>query len=55
MMGKLSTGLSANNFEFLLSSFILSLGIFAAAHDMKSEWVVVNGVSHFADSRPRES
>ncbi|KAL9978645.1 hypothetical protein ACROYT_G016187 [Oculina patagonica] len=30
-------------------------GIFAAAHDMKSEWVVVKGVSHFADSSTRQS
>ncbi len=36
----------------LLSFFVLSVGIFVAAHDMKSEWVVVKGVSHFAgDSR----
>jgi len=26
------------------------LGIFTAAHDLKSEWVVVKGVSRFADS-----
>jgi len=26
------------------------LGIFTAAHDLKSEWVVVKGVSGFADS-----
>ncbi|XP_078368871.1 uncharacterized protein LOC144652677 [Oculina patagonica] len=30
-------------------------GIFAAAHDMKSEWVVVKGVSHFADSSTCQS
>ena len=40
---------------FNLSFFILSLGIFAAAHDMKSEWVVVKGVSHFEDSSTHES
>ncbi|KAL9978654.1 hypothetical protein ACROYT_G016197 [Oculina patagonica] len=30
-------------------------GIFAAAHDMKSEWVVVKGVSHFTDSSTCQS
>ncbi|KAL9978643.1 hypothetical protein ACROYT_G016184 [Oculina patagonica] len=30
-------------------------GIFAAAHDMKSEWVVVKGVSNFADSSTCQS
>ena len=47
----LPAGLSATFFFF----FILSLGIFAASHDMKSEWVVVKGMSHFADSRTHES
>ena len=36
---------------YLLTFFLFSflLGIFTAAHDLKSEWVVVKGVSHFAD------
>jgi len=29
---------------------LFSLGLYTAAHDLKSEWVVVKGVAHFADS-----
>lgn len=38
---------------FIVCSFLL--GIFTAAHDLKSEWVVVKGVSHFADSSANKS
>ena len=35
-------------YTFFVCSFLL--GMFSAAHDLKSEWVVVKGVSRFADS-----
>ena len=31
-------------------------GLFAAAHDLKIEWVIVKGISHFADgTNPAEN
>ena len=27
----------------------LSIGVFAAAHDLKTEWTVIKGISRFAD------
>jgi len=38
---------------FLVCSFLL--GVFTAAYDLKSEWVVVKGVSCFADSSANKS
>ena len=29
--------------------FLLPTGLFAAAHDMNIEWVIVKGISHFSD------
>ena len=31
------------------SIFFFTLGIFAAAHDLKTEWVVIKGISGYAD------
>jgi len=44
--------LFAHTLHVLNNVFVCSylLGIFTAAHDLKSEWVVVKGVSCFADS-----
>ena len=41
-----------NVLTFFVFSFLL--GIFTAAHDLKSEWVVVKGVSHFADGSAKK-
>ena len=30
-------------------SIFFTLGIFAAAHDLKTEWVVIKGISGYAD------
>ena len=30
-------------------------GLFLAAHDLKIEWIVIKGVSNFADGRESES
>ena len=41
-----------------MDCFFFSLtGLFAAAHDMKIEWVIVKGISHFSDdsNTPDES
>jgi len=47
----LSIYLLAHTLHVLNTSFVCCLvGIFTAAHDLKSEWVVVKGVSRFADS-----
>lgn len=29
--------------------FVLLTGVFAAAHDLKTEWVVIKGISRYAD------
>ena len=34
---------------FYWSVFLLLTGLFAAAHDMNIEWVIVKGISHFSD------
>ena len=39
-----------NTFCFIHNSLLLYvLGIFSAAHDLKIEWVVVKGISGYAD------
>ena len=42
---------------FYWSVFPLLKGLFAAAHDMNIEWVIVKGISHFSDdsNTPDES
>ena len=42
---------------FYWSVFLLLTGLFAAAHDMNIEWVIVKGISHFSDdsNTPDES
>ena len=36
--------------EFFIGLFFFPLaGLFAAAHDMNIEWVIVKGISHFSD------
>ena len=42
---------------FLLLLFYLHAGLFAAAHDVNIEWVIVKGISHFSDdsNAPNES
>ena len=37
-------------YVYLIFVCSFRLGIFTAAHDLKSEWVVVKGVSRFADN-----
>ena len=39
------------NFCVYILSELLCLGLFTAAHDLKMEWIVVKGVSNFADNR----
>ena len=36
-------------FSLHTSHFLFNVGIFASAHDMRLEWVIVKGVSSFAD------
>ena len=37
--------------------YFLLIGLFAAAHDLNLEWVIVKGISHFSDdgNTPNES
>ena len=36
---------------FLRSHWVccLSIGVFAASHDLKTEWIVIKGISRYAD------
>ena len=39
-----------SHYTIILSCFfVLVIGVFAAAHDLKTEWVVIKGISHYAD------
>ena len=42
---------------FGLCLFFPFIGLFAAAHDLNLEWVIVKGISHFSDdsNTPNES
>jgi len=42
---------------FLLYILFIHEGLFAAAHDVNIEWVIVKGISHFSDdsNNPNES
>ena len=37
------------NFFFIHESLLFVSGVFSAAHDLKTEWVVIKGVSGYAD------
>ena len=44
-------------FFFCFSYLNMTVGLFAAAHDVNIEWVIVKGISHFSDdsNTPNES
>ena len=44
-------------FCFFLFLLLIHVGLFAAAHEVNIEWVIVKGISHFSDdsNTPNES
>ena len=49
--------LGSKESSYYWSVFLLLTGLFAAAHDMNIEWVIVKGISYFSDdsNTPDES